>query len=165
MILFGKFTRELRMSNKLLDVENARVPKQKKQMEEILQKGICPFCPEHFKDNHEAPVFFENSYWFITKNDYPYDGAKTHLLIIHKAHIESLSELSMSSMISFHSALQWVNSNFDLPGGTLLMRFGDMSYTGATIAHLHAHIVTGEKKRENTESLKAKIGYKNTPSI
>ncbi|MFT7507835.1 MAG: diadenosine tetraphosphate (Ap4A) HIT family hydrolase, partial [Acidimicrobiales bacterium] len=32
---------------------------------------------------------------------------------------------------------------------------------GSSVEHLHAHLIVGQKKSENTEGLKVKLGYKN----
>ena len=40
------------------------------------------------------------------------------------------------------------------------MRFGDVEYTGATISHLHAHIIVGGPENSKREDLKVKVGFK-----
>jgi diadenosine tetraphosphate (Ap4A) HIT family hydrolase len=145
---------------KLMHLSNARVPAQKKQMEEIAQRGICPFCREHFEANHKAPILKETKHWLATRNDYPYEGSKNHFLLVHKSHIECMRDLKSPAAKELGSMLAWIESEFSLPGGTFLMRFGDMRYNGATIAHLHAHVITGIKEGNNSEPIRKKIGFK-----
>lgn len=153
------------MSNLFMHTENARVKEQAEQMKNIERAGICPFCRKHFEENHKAPILWESKYWLLTKNDYPYEGAQIHLLIVSKRHIEHVTDVSFRASMNLFLLLRWTCNKFSIRGGSFLMRFGNMHYTGATIAHLHAHIIVGVKKNKNTNPLRAKIGYANkTPS-
>jgi diadenosine tetraphosphate (Ap4A) HIT family hydrolase len=143
----------------LMNVGNARTDMQRKQMTEIAKKGICPFCRKHFEQNHAAPIIRETRHWILTRNDYPYDGVKTHLLLVHKKHVESVSQVSPAAMKDLGTILGWIEDRFKIRGGTLLLRFGDMKYTGATIAHLHAHVVSGVKESGKSEPVKKRIAF------
>ena len=48
---------------------------------------------------------------------------------------------------NFLDHIKWANKKFKIPGASFIMRFGDHNYTGATITHLHAHIVSGHKQK------------------
>jgi ATP adenylyltransferase len=144
----------------LMNMQNARKPHQKKQMEEILEHGICPFCRKYFEKYHREPILREKKHWLITKNDYPYDGAKIHFLFVLKKHKTKLSEIGSNAIKELENHFTWIEKKFKIPGGTVILRFGDIKYTGATISHLHGHIVVGEKQRKKTEPIKVKIGFK-----
>ncbi len=144
---------------RLMHIRNARVPEQRAQMEDIKRRGICPFCRENFEADHKAPILFENHHWLLTKNDYPYEGTRLHLLLVHKKHVEDLAGMTQASLAALSPVLKWAKKRFRIRGGTFLMRFGDMRYNGATIAHLHAHIVVGVKEGKNTQDIKKKLGY------
>ena len=47
----------------------------------------------------------------------------------------------------------------DIDGGTLLMRFGNTDKTVATVAHLHAQLVSGGARKDDTERIPIAIGY------
>jgi diadenosine tetraphosphate (Ap4A) HIT family hydrolase len=149
--------------NNLLNLSEARVSEQLEQMQKLRELGICPFCPEYLAAYHREPILFQNEYWVVTKNDWPYEGSEIHLLLIHKRHIQSLKEISLEASVSLHSAFDWIMREFHIPGGAFVMRFGEMNYNGATVSHLHAHIVSGSEKNERSEPIKVKIGYKNNP--
>lgn len=148
------------MAKKLMHLGNARVSAQKKQMEELSKLDICPFCREHFEDHHKAPILLETRYWLLTKNDYPYEGVKVHLLVVYKEHIVSPSQISPLAAKELPQLMKWAERKFKLKGASFIMRFGDMRFTGATIAHLHAHIVSGIRGLKNSEPIKQKIGFK-----
>jgi diadenosine tetraphosphate (Ap4A) HIT family hydrolase len=38
----------------------------------------------------------------------------------------------------------WAIKNLKIKGGALTLRFGDQAYTGATVEHLHFHIIYPE---------------------
>jgi ATP adenylyltransferase len=147
-------------TKKHLNMMNARFPEQLSQMKDLEKKGICPFCRKNFEANHREPILREGKNWLVTKNDYPYEGSKLHLLLVYKKHVDSIEKISEKDINELFGHIKWVKKEFKIPGGAFVMRFGDMHYNGATIYHLHSHIITGYKQKSTAESLKIKIGYK-----
>jgi len=147
-------------TKKYFNMANARVPEQLKQMEDLQKMKICPFCRKYFEKNHREPILREGKNWLVTKNDYPYEGSRVHMIINYKKHIDSVEKISPQSMIELFSHIRWIKKKFNIRGGAFLMRFGDIKYTGASITHLHAHLISGYKQKKDSESIKQKIGYK-----
>lgn len=145
------------MSDNLMNLGNARVPAQRAQMEEIARRGICPFCPEHLLAIHAAPIEWQGEWWSVTKNDYPYEGTETHYLLILRPHMTRVDELPPEAMTEFGAHIARLSK--EVPGGAVLMRWGDISMTGASIAHLHAHFIVGGPSKEGAEKLKTNIGF------
>jgi diadenosine tetraphosphate (Ap4A) HIT family hydrolase len=141
----------------LLNLKNARVKHQLEQMKEIQRENVCPFCIKYFEKYHKAPILLETKYWLLTKNDYPYKGSKHHLLLVHKKHIEHIDQISVNAFKDLAYVIKFLKKKNKIIGGTFLMRFGDNRYTGATITHLHAHIISGGK--ENKKPIKTKVGF------
>lgn len=129
-----------------VDPRNARDEKYKRVMGEILKEGVCPFCPETFKW-HTKPILEHNGEWFITENFNPYKNTQFHFLIIGKEHKELLSDLSARDWESISSLISWAVENFKIEGGGITMRFGDTLFTGATIKHIHAHLIVPTVKK------------------
>src|SRR5579864_1492827 len=100
-------------------------------IEAIKKDGVCPFCAENFSKYHKNPILKEGAYWLLTNNMYPYEGAKRHVLILHKAHIETLADISPEAWTEFKTLLDGFIKDIGLPGGSLILRFGDTRYTGA----------------------------------
>jgi len=151
--------------NKLLNLKHARHPEQTKKMKELSRKGLCPFCPEQLEKYHNTPIIKKGKFWTLTFNDYPYDGTEKHFLIIsnrHLTHLKDISEEAAKELIKINSDL---TKKEKISGGTFFMRFGDTNLTGATISHLHAHLIIGEKNRkgEKKEQLRIMAGYKKSP--
>lgn len=132
------------VSKQFVNIANARLDEQRQVMEEILKRGLCPFCPEHLQKFHKNPVLRGTAHWFLTENQWPYENTKVHLLAIYKHHAESLSELDSRAGEELLALAQWTEQTYKLSGGalTLGMRFGDPGASGATVRHLHAQFVS-----------------------
>ncbi len=141
----------------LMNLSNARLPAQRAQMEEITKQGICPFCPKHLPRTHREPIEWGGTWWLVTKNDYPYEGTVVHYLLICRQHVTRVDELPPEAMAEFGEHIAQLSQ--DIPGGVVLMRWGDTAVTGATIAHLHAHFIVGGPAKEGAEKLKTNIGF------
>ncbi len=125
---------------------------------QIKDDGVCPFCPDQLKKYHKNPILEEGAYWVVTSNMYPYKGAKHHLLLIHKEHVSSIEDLSAKAWTELHTLINKEIKKLRIPGGTFFMRFGDTQYTGATVTHLHCHIVSRDLDINPDEPLLARIG-------
>jgi len=124
----------------------------------IQQDGVCPFCPEHLSTYHKNPTLAEGTHWLLTNNMYPYEGAKHHVLILHKKHIESFAELSPDAWNELNSLANDYLKKNKIPGGTFFMRFGETAYTGASVRHLHANLVSPDGENMDRKPIIARIG-------
>ncbi len=117
---------------------------------QIAKDGVCPFCPEQLAKYHKNPILIETKYWLVTENMYPYKSTVHHFLLIHKNHIGHMSEVSTEAWKDLEDLNNEVFRKYNVKGGTFMMRFGDNKITGASVAHLHAHIIvsSGEASRE-----------------
>lgn len=141
---------------------HARTQEQIDVMTQIQEDGVCPFCMEHFRTYHPKPILHENDHWIITENMSPYDGAVYHFLFVHKIHCTMPHELSIEARHSFFDLVDWAVSQYNIDGGSILIRFGDLDKTGGTVDHFHAHVVVGDSREHGGEKIKTKIGYKKT---
>ena len=125
---------------------------------DIAERKVCPFCPEELAKFHKNPILSEGKEWLATDNMYPYKGAKTQILFIHKKHIGSIAEISQEGWTELHALVKKITAERKIPGGTFLMRFGDTRYTGATVTHLHAQIVSSGPGEPGTEPILTRVG-------
>jgi diadenosine tetraphosphate (Ap4A) HIT family hydrolase len=125
---------------------------------QIKKDGVCPFCPESLAKYHKNPIIKKGAFWLLTDNMYPYEGAKYHALLIHKAHITSFSEISKEAWDELNEFINYFTRENNIPGGTLIMRFGDTRYTGASVSHLHANFVSPDGENEDRKPIIARIG-------
>jgi ATP adenylyltransferase len=129
-----------------------------KVIDKIKQDGVCPFCPENFLAYHKNPIIQEGIYWLMTNNMYPYENVKYHILILHKAHIETVTEISPVAWNELKSMVDGFTKDTGLLGGSLLMRFGDTRYTGATVRHLHANLISPDVENPNRKPIITRVG-------
>lgn len=112
-------------------------------VEKIAQDKICPFCEDNLPKIHPNPLDVRE-YWTVTKNAYPYKPTRQHVLLIHRVHVAHLSELSSAAWSELQDILRELSAKLGIEGATLVMRFGDTRFTGASVTHLHAQLVQGD---------------------
>ncbi len=127
-------------------------------IEQIQKDGVCPFCPEQLEKYHKNPILRETTSWLATKNMYPYKGAALHILFIHKKHIVDISDIRPEAWSEFHTLVSDIEKDFDIKGGTCFIRFGDTKYTGASVSHLHAHIIMSDPFANTYTPIMARVG-------
>ncbi len=130
----------MKRKSKLVDARFAKGGRYRKIIHEIEKVGVCPFCPKHFAW-HTKPILKQSGDWLITENFNPYANAKHHFVIIKKAHREQFSDLGARDWRALSALVRWAVKKFKIKGGGIAMRFGDTAYTGATVCHLHAHLI------------------------
>lgn len=130
----------------------------------ITEHGGCPYCAdfrhpvETFK-YHTNPILWSGAYWLATDNFARYTGAKYQFLIPHREHIEHILEISPQAWAELHIVISWLCREYNIPGGSFFMRFGDMNYNGASVAHLHAQLLMGSPKQEGKFMIAPPLGF------
>ncbi|MFA6459488.1 MAG: HIT domain-containing protein [Candidatus Paceibacterota bacterium] len=126
----------------------------------IRDEGVCPFCPEHLEKFHNLPIT-DHRYWHVTDNRYAYKPSLHHRLIIHKEHVVHIAELKPEAWAELYEIAKSETDRLSISGGTFIIRFGETRYTGASVAHLHAHIVQSnpdDPAYDETKGLTMRIG-------
>ena len=126
---------------KVVNPGTARTEEYRKILKTIESENKCPFCPSNFK-YHKKPILKKSGGWFITENSWSYKEAKYRFLIISEKHKERLSGLTVKDFATVLRLAKWAVKEFNIPGGALAMRFGDIKFTGATVYHLHFHLIS-----------------------
>ncbi len=137
---------------------HGRSNEQRKVMQQIQEDGVDPFDWELLSKYHEKPVIRSTTLWILTANDYPYQGTAHHFLLIYRDRVRSFAEMEAAAWSELHEMLIWVENEFQLTHGALLMRFGEPSLSGASVDHLHIHIIVGGDE-SGGEKIKAAVGY------
>lgn len=142
---------------------HARTEAQRANMRRIEKDGVNPFDWKHVETYHKEPVLRRGKYWLVTPNDFPYEGAKLHLLLIYKDNVRLPSETKPAAWTELRAHLAWIEKTYRIKGGALTMRFGEPAYTGASVHHLHLHVIAGAKRNANAAKLRVSVGYMHTP--
>ena len=105
------------------------------QLRKTFEEGYCGFC-----DLDEAinPTLYENEHWILTENAFKnVRPCKVMLLIISKEHWRQLGDITPEAWASFSEMIAWAEKEYNIPGGMLFLRFGDMRLNAGTMLHLH----------------------------
>lgn len=140
-----------------VNLAHSRTDAQKVVMQQIAEDGVCPFCQEHFLKYHPKPILKTGKYWLATENAFPYEGARVHLLFVYLEHI-TLPPSDGEQLIELFDLLAWARNEYQILGGTLVMRFGENKYNGASVDHLHAHLIVGDADKPGHKGVRVKVG-------
>lgn len=146
-----------------VDTENAVVTKRGeyvKALNVIVAGGFCPFCEEHLFKYHHKPIIYSAQHWLVTENAWPYKGSRLHFLFITRTHIEKTEDIHPAGWLELYKLYKKLVRRNRLAGATLMLRSGDTKITGASVNHLHAHLVIGAKRTKKTKPIKALVGFK-----
>jgi ATP adenylyltransferase len=138
---------------------NYRTQEQLDQMREMEEAGICIFCPQHLPTYR--PIVHRTAHWTITTNAFPYRGTQLHYLLLPDEHVVDLVDLSSEAQADFWTALRWARDEQGLAYYGLASRNGDCAYTGATIRHVHVHLVQGDV--DNPEHQRVRVTLSSHP--
>ena len=144
-----------------VNLHHARTKEQITVMSKIVLDGVCPFCPENIKKYHSKPIIKNGKRWILTENMSPYEGTKYHFLLISKRHFTMPGDINSEEAADLFKIISWLTSKYKISGGTIILRFGNPDMTGATVDHLHFHVVVGNSSRQDPGAIgiKKKIGY------
>lgn len=149
-----------------VDPKNTRSEEYRATLAGIASSGTCPapFCQAR-AEYHRHETILEGRFWKVTRNSFNYQGAEHAFLIVYKEHVSSPMEtVRPESDVELMQIVRSLVRDFKIPGATLMMRFGDTNRTGASVTHLHAHLIAGRERGPDTQPITAWIGFESTPS-
>ena len=112
-------------------------------IQDIAKQGVCPFCAENIANYHKKEITTKK-FWLVTESMYPYKPTRKHFLLIHREHIAHIQEISAEAWVELQEIIKDLTLSNDITGGSLMLRFGDTKFTGASVTHLHAHIIQSD---------------------
>lgn len=147
----------MNMKNRFVRPASATDKRYRAILKEITDENVCPLCPETMRW-HTKPILKRRKGWYITENFNPYKNANRHFLIIDQLHKERFEKLSADDWAHIVYLANWAIKTFRIKGGGMAMRFGSPRLTGASVTHLHAHLITPKILRGKTQSVSFPIG-------
>lgn len=139
------------------NISGGRQPVQINRMQELANRGICAFCPDHIRQETDSPIELETEYWLVKKNDFPYNRTNLHLLFIPKAHVDTLAALSVRAQTELIPTIVEMATRYKLTSYAIGIRSGDMLLNGGTVEHLHAHLIVGDINNPDPEPVRFKM--------
>lgn len=136
---------------------NYRIQEQLEDMLRLEEAGTCIFCPEELaKDPHQR-IVHRTPLWTVTPNEFPYRGTRLHLLLVPNEHVTDMLDLSAEAKVDLWAALAWIRAEYGLAFYSLLARNGACEFTGATVRHVHLHLVQGDVDDPGHEPVRTKL--------
>lgn len=130
---------------KLVDIENARSEEQKMIMRKIIKNQEDPFDLQNISKYHKKKIFSYWNYWFVTENQWPYEGSAKSFLIISYQYYDSPSQMPCEAFEELIEVVNFLIRKFKIKGGALAMRFGDTSFSGASVKRIHFHLIQPQR--------------------
>jgi ATP adenylyltransferase len=125
----------------LYNLDAARGESQRRRMEALEAGGVCLFCRERLPEHERQPLELSGTHWYVTKNDFPYEGTTAHYLIVSQRHVTSFEELPDEAGAELWAIKRELKGRLEPVSLATVERSGNMLYNGASIAHLHVHLV------------------------
>lgn len=124
-------------ADELGTMANVVTPAYRAHMENTIEKGVCPLCKPDPKIN---VVIREGAYWMAWHNPFGYKHHRHHVILATKVHCTEIDELTPRMWMELGNFISSITDELDVPGGAIVMRFGDPNFTASTLRHLHMHI-------------------------
>ncbi len=131
----------------LFCLEGCRNFEQYCHMRTQFETGFCPFCTV---DRSLNKIYWENNFalcWAVPES-FMRKELEFHFIIVPKRPVRFETELSDDEVLAIHTAKKKIFSHFNISGGIVAVRFGDMRLNAGTVPHLHYNIMvpngTGE---------------------
>jgi ATP adenylyltransferase len=147
----------------LYNLSNYRTDEQLADMLRLEADGVCLFCHPHLENDAEQRILHSTNHWSVTPNEFPYHGTKLHLLLVPNEHVADLLDLRPEAQADFWTALAWIRDRFQLTYYGLGARNGDGRFTGASIEHVHVHVIVGDVDDEAHQPIRMKLSARPDP--
>lgn len=141
-----------------VNLSNARTDGQKSVMKDIEERAECPFCPENLAKYHKKPILRKGQHWVLTENQWPYEHTQLHMLLIATSHLERLADVTEEAFGELLTFAQDIEKENKLESGAIGLRFGNTKRNGATVQHLHAHIIAADPNKPDDAKVRFRVG-------
>jgi dihydrofolate reductase len=137
----GRFLTYKRTGNvPIVEPKNGRSQAYKEELQGILASGQCPFCPGGVTIT-ERQTIRKNEHWILVHNAYPLKDTAYHFMLFPTRHIELVDDITPEEWTSLVEQRKWLKKEYELVGDAMYGRSGEQLVTGASVAHLHWHII------------------------
>lgn len=124
-------------SYKFIYPQNVRHQSQLDIMMQMESNGKDPLDPEVI----EQEILFMTEFWYVSCNRFPYEEVEHHFVIASRHPIYKIEDMSKEMWIDLKNIWIKLAAEYNIPGGALCYRFGEPSFSGASLTRLHAHLM------------------------
>lgn len=141
--MVGKSLNQIRVKGKFVNTRYSKnegskgIGKYEAYLLDFEERGKCPFCP----GNHNFVILKKIGKWQIVERSWKKKTTRRYLLVIGEEHKTNILQLLPEDWVSVGELLLWATKKYKIKGGGFGVRFGDTDYSGATINHLHFHLI------------------------
>ncbi len=111
------------------------------------ERGHCAFCDIDRDLNH---VLYEQDKWVAWEVPQNFTTRKStlalQLVFFPVRHLREPTNLSDAERVGYFKVIDWAYQKFDIPGGGIVNRIGDMRRNVGTIMHMHATIMVPNRE-------------------
>jgi len=111
------------------------------------EEGACAFCNLD-REINDVLVESDLAFGWAVPDQFSKKGLAHQLLVVPKPHVRSPWDLTDEERLALGHIERSLAGMFDLTGGMMFARFGDMSLNAGTVPHLHYNIWVPDGTRE-----------------
>ncbi|MFM2330950.1 MAG: hypothetical protein RLZZ26_457 [Candidatus Parcubacteria bacterium] len=101
---------------------------------------FCPFCETERRRRKRKPLVSTHG-WLVLENEFPRDDTERMLLIVPNRHLDGPASISSKDWAEIGHLFSYCIRPSRVPGGALLLRYGDPRDHAGTIEHLHYNVI------------------------
>ena len=131
-----------------VNINNVRSEEMKKKWQRIIDDNVDPFDPQHVEKYIDGKILMRFTYWYVFKNDHPYPGIDHQFVIVSNEFKTSFTEITKDEMFEFYLTAEILTKEYGIIGGALIMRFGDTTFSGGSVMHLHGQLLVPEEGKK-----------------
>lgn len=124
----------------IVEPNNGRNDEYRADLTSILESGNCPFCPGG-KTLKQQEILKKDDSWFLTKNYHPLAGTIHHFIVTPVRHVTFVEDILPEEWAKLSDLRRWLRTEYSMTGDAMYVRSGEPIVTGATVSHLHFHII------------------------
>lgn len=129
---------------RFIEPRNAKYIKQLEIMLQQEKDGKDPLDPSII----DQEILFTTNHWYISYNRFPNDNIEHQFLVASLQPIYSIDDMPKEMWEELRDIWQRLIAEYNIPGGALCYRFGDLVVSGASLKRVHVHLVVPKKDKK-----------------
>lgn len=129
---------------RFIEPRNAKYIKQLEIMLQQEKEGKDPLDPNII----DQEILFTTKHWYISYNRFPNDNIEHQFLVASLQPIYNVNDMPKEMWEELKDIWTRLILEYDIPGGALCYRFGNLVVSGASLKRVHAHLVVPKRDKK-----------------
>lgn len=129
-----------------VDPSKVRSEDQLQEYERIFDAGVCPFCLEYREEYTQGTRLHDGPHWWLFQNNWPYKNTRRHIMAVLREHGIYMEDVPSGSGDELFAQLAKIEKEDGYTLAAIEARYGFVILTGASVAHLHLHLLIPDVK-------------------